>query len=131
MLLLYESIMIVNNSDRNPKCRFLKNCEFLNTDFARHTFFSKRPSHVHTGIIVHKWSSYDRTWFSGPDKQEILIVIMHKFVCKQLFIVHRRKKQQCAFVTLRTTLYDLRLLHFQFMCFLDVLKLCECDFKMT
>jgi hypothetical protein len=20
------------------------------------------------------WSSYDRTWFSGPDKQEILIV---------------------------------------------------------
>jgi hypothetical protein len=22
------------------------------------------------------WSSYDRTWFSGPDKQEILILIL-------------------------------------------------------
>jgi hypothetical protein len=26
-----------------------------------------------------KWSSYDRTWFSGPDKQEILILNKAKY----------------------------------------------------
>jgi hypothetical protein len=26
------------------------------------------------------WSSYDRTWFSGPDKQEILIHMVAVFI---------------------------------------------------
>jgi hypothetical protein len=25
---------------------------------------------------VGKWSSYDRTWFSGPDEQEVLVLIL-------------------------------------------------------
>jgi hypothetical protein len=27
------------------------------------------------GVTGNPWSSYDRIWFSGPDKQEILILI--------------------------------------------------------
>jgi hypothetical protein len=26
--------------------------------------------------LIYLWPSYDRTWFSGPDKQEILILIL-------------------------------------------------------
>jgi hypothetical protein len=29
--------------------------------------------HMHPFIKVSAWSSYHRTWFSGPDKQEMLI----------------------------------------------------------
>jgi hypothetical protein len=31
-----------------------------------------------------RWSSYDRTWFSGPDKQEILILIFMQDECQNL-----------------------------------------------
>jgi hypothetical protein len=35
-------------------------------------FLSACPSHENPP----KWSSYDRTWFSGPDKQEICILFL-------------------------------------------------------
>jgi hypothetical protein len=36
-------------------------------------------------IMANKWSSYDRVWFSGPDKQEVFIFIL---------MANKKRKQQ-------------------------------------
>jgi hypothetical protein len=28
--------------------------------------------------VIERWFRYDRTWFSGPDKQEILILVIER-----------------------------------------------------
>jgi hypothetical protein len=48
---------------------------------SNHSLHSERFTALELRIIssvavTSKWSSYDRTWFSGPDKQEIFILIL-------------------------------------------------------
>jgi hypothetical protein len=40
---------------------------FLSTGPRNHVRFT-----LNHATLTHIWSSYERTWFSGPDKQEIL-----------------------------------------------------------
>jgi hypothetical protein len=43
------------------------------------------------------WSSYDRTWFSGPDKQEILILTKADNIKKHVMREARLSRLQNVF----------------------------------
>jgi hypothetical protein len=51
-----------------------------------------RKTQDHTELIPHtgKWPSYDRTWFSGPDTQEIFI------------LTQRQVERECSRENIRT-----------------------------
>jgi hypothetical protein len=42
---------------------------------------------THTYVLARllQWPSYDRTWFSGPDKQEIFIFIVYCILTQKQF----------------------------------------------